>query len=1461
MRTTRALTKSILLLVILICHFVPQTCRANFADTSATVSKISATLEKIRGENRLVGDFKESDMASLPVGILKEINGKAYIIAIDKARFTTKGAFFDIYAQLALPGTDENLSFAAVNVAFTPGGIAAAAGTRLELVSTHTIKISNKVDLVLPGDHSNYIEWDCSGFKSVNLKGQFVFQKGWLEPLYEKDTSVTATFQITAKDLHNIMARVDITPFAIKGVKDFGFEVKEAVVDMSDVANPDGLMLTGSDVAAWDGEPNLWKGFYLKQLNIFLPPQLANGKGERPVVSATDMTIDNSGISGKFSAANIIKIGDASASGWPLSVDYIEVQLLHNKVAGGSLKGDINISFLGDSSMRYMATIETRQDDTYYAFVLETTKEKTYHTFLGDIHIFPNSQVKIEKYKGQFIPSAVLHGKVDLNKGVLKAPGISFQDLTISTQKPYVHKGTLSLDGSVGFKIGSFQCGFDDISIGFSSGQFAIGAHVRIGLMNSEDKGFAATTGVTVLGSVKEEKETINDGKYTYERTHTRWKFDKVKVNDIALVVKTSAFELEGMIALYEDHPVYGNGFKGKISLKLPALPAKIVAHAMFGSKDDYRYWHVDAFVPIRIPVATGFSIRRLLGGLSYHMERPPVPDPYSMGESDTTGMKNSDELLTYVPSREAGLGFLAGVTIATDPTATVFNADVMLEIMFSTEGGLRYVQFDGKGYFFSNLSQKDANQQAQAPISAQVYIRYDKTNSTFHASIKTYINVFGIIKGTGPNNLAVEAVMHFEPGQWWMYVGRPSQMMGLTIAGLATVQSYFMAGTRVEDMPPPPPEVTSVLDIGSGNFMEKENAMSTGRGIGFGMHFKVAVGIGKDKGFIYAYLGIGAGTDILLRDYGEARCKGSNGPIGINGWYASGQAYAYLQGRVGVRVKILGRKKEFDILYLSAAALLQAKLPNPAWFRGAVGVKYSILGGLVKGKAMLKMEVGSECEIVTGKEIDIKIINDMQPGDLSKDISVFSSPQVAFNLAIEKSFSMMNNEDVVTTYQVKLDEFKLTDKNTGDIKGDVEVSEAKDVATLNFRDILPPDADLVASVKLHIEKWTGSSWVPLTEGGKVDYETKSITFHTGTAPGYIPAENIAYSYPVNQQYNFFTKEYNHGYVKLKRGQPYLFNEKDNDGSWKFNARFEAGDGNVINAAVSYDLNNAQVNFDVPANLAFETVYRLGIIKTPAVTVSANDNVTVQSTTTQEDDNETTISQKTLKGVALAATETSLMESAFRTSKYASFREKMNATSNTMDVMDIATDYVPVIGKRFDSYETFDKFELSGDGNKTAPLLFARAVPNSTWLQNKIIPLIYQQYPMDNDITIEQRDVKLLGSPPLLAVSVFNNDPGTYQLTGEATNAGTAQTMPGRFRVMYFLSYVSYRDYQELLSKAVAKYLSGQTGQAMPAGISQLMSTTYPDMELNQQYSVELNYRLPGVNTVTSTVNYNILYK
>ncbi len=47
------------------------------------------------------------------------------------------------------------------------------------------------------------------------------------------------------------------------------------------------------------------------------------------------------------------------------------------------------------------------------------------------------------------------------------------------------------------------------------------------------------------------------------------------------------------------------------------------------------------------------------MGGLSYHMERPPTADEYNVPDTDTAGMSNADALLTYIPNKEAGLGFL----------------------------------------------------------------------------------------------------------------------------------------------------------------------------------------------------------------------------------------------------------------------------------------------------------------------------------------------------------------------------------------------------------------------------------------------------------------------------------------------------------------------------------------------------------------------------------------------------------------------------------------------------------------------------------------------------------------------------------------------------------------------------------------------------------------------------------
>jgi hypothetical protein len=766
---TYLLSRLLFFILVIVCPLI------SYSQSIKNTGFISSPFTKVIEENRYVGSFKESDLASLPVGITKEVNGKQYVIAIDSARFTPQGAFFNVYAQLTLPGTDEELAFAAKNVSFNPGGISVSSGARLELVSQHSIKISEKVKLVLPSNSGNYIEWDCNGFKSVNLKGVFEFSRDFLEPLSPQEQVVQAQFQINAKDLNNILVRVDISPFTLAGLKDFGFEVKEAVVDLSDIANPEGMILTRND------EGTLWRGFFLKELNVLLPEELSNDNGVRPIVRARNMTIDNSGVSGQFSASNLISLGNASASGWPLSVDWIEVQLQHNRLKGGGLKGKINIPFLGDDPLAYVANLGHRENDLFYSFALQTTNNKKFNFFAGELLLASNSSVKIEKYKGQFVASAVLHGNLDINKDVFKAPGISFQELTLSTQRPFVHKGYLSLNGNVGFKLGSFKCGLDSIKLGLVNGELAISSMVRLNLMDEADKSFSAESRVKVISRVEEEKTIITKNGVSYENIKAKWSFDKLKVDDIALECKSGAFELNGVIALYKNDPTYGTGFKGKISMKLPVLSGKVESHAWFGAKEDYRYWHVDAFVPITIPVAPALSIRRILGGLSYHMERPSQFDPFQSMTSDTTGMKNADVLLTYVPSREAGLGFLAGATIATEPSADVFNGDAMLEILFSTSGGFRYAQFDGTGFFFSDVANRGKSKPSEdaegAPVFAKLYMRYDNTNKSFHASVKTYFDIAGSIKGIGERGLVGEAVLHFDPKDWWIYIGRPSSM------------------------------------------------------------------------------------------------------------------------------------------------------------------------------------------------------------------------------------------------------------------------------------------------------------------------------------------------------------------------------------------------------------------------------------------------------------------------------------------------------------------------------------------------------------------------------------------------------------------------------------------------------------------------------------------------------------
>ena len=1447
-----------------------------YSQVSSFENYIHAKCKEVEQSGRTIENLSASDLqADLPVGIARQIGNTKYIIAIDSAYRAERGGwFFSAYASITFPGTTTPIAFAAKNIGFNNGGLTTSTQVRLMLVSTKNIPVNENLTIQLPADERNFVEFDCNGFKSVNIKGDFIFSRGILVPDVEKSPqseSVTATFEINTSDLSNIMTAVSVTPFKISGLNDLSFEITNAIMDFSDISNPSGFSLPQDYQHAYGDDINLWRGFYLQDVSITIDGFSGNDAMERPMAHANNLLIDDLGVSGNFSASNLFTLQNGSADGWPFSVDQMSVKLLFNQVNGGSLAGFLSIPLLGNEPVAYTAMIEQDQiaEALSYRFSLSTPTDKEYETpFSAMVKIEKGSVISLEKNPdGRFIPSALLHGSLSVEKGELSVDKIRFENLGLTSLQPYVVSGDFSTAGSGQARTVGFPVRIDSVNLRVYQGQAGLGFAVALNFMNKEDKGFGASTYVQLLAKMNEPAPEVPDPEAgNIPNGKQEWQFDKVKINDVSLDCRTQAFTLAGRLSLFNDDAVYGDGFHGNLQFSIrKILERGVKVNAYFGSKETFRYWHVDAFVPTgTIPLLPPVSINGFMGGASYKMvrQKPLIPDFTQLGPEAISQVStgNANTALVYLPDEKAAMSFLAGVTLIVANEKAV-NADAMLEVAFNQGGGIKYAQFDGSAFFMTAIKSRGRVQGGnvpKAPVYAAMNMLYDNDNDVFHANLKTYVNLAGVIQGVGSNGLVGEAVIHVDRKDWYFYIGRPTQMLGVSVASLATAQTYFMIGTKIENLPPPPPEVREIFGDIDLSLMRDDLAAAGGKGFATGVHFKVGFDSKNKLRPFYISLMAGAGADIMLRNYGNAYCAGSDGKIGIDGWYASGQAYVFLNGRVGIMVK----KKQFDIVSLGLAALLQAKLPNPAWMKGQLAGRYSVLGGLVKGKFHLKFTIGEECEIVQpGSEIDdIIVIADLKPDNAGADVSVFTAPQASFNTSIDTEFTMMDLRDEKHSYRIKLDEMTLYNGNAA-IPANLTWNNTKDVAVLKTAEILPQQSNLRVLVKIHWEKKVNSGfWESMKDAsGKIIYEKKETIFATGDAPNFIPEENVLYSYPIKQQHNLHVDESPNGYVKLNYGQAYLFEPNGETQSWEFLARFNNGQGKISEVPLQYNVSDASVTFSFPDDLQEQSIYNLTFIKKPRTTTPIDANV--KRTTVQlagGDGNEVATSSNMLQGSIKQNVEKDIYKTVFRTSQYSTFRDKWAALgmNGGQDLFDIATGNIAVIGKRALTTEAFDEFELRGN-NRINPLIEIKASPENAWMKNSISPLLYDLYPYDKDVTISWRETSELGLKPLKAVTLSNNV-NDFRLTDAEIASGVTTIKNASVMIGYYLSFYTFWDYSELLNKAAGKYLDNWG--ARPEGVKRLLAATgYTDLVAGQ-YPVEITYTLPGETTPTFTTEVAIKF-
>lgn len=344
----------------------------------------AATMNEISENDKWVDSFSGEDIQSLPLGIQKEISGVIYQLGFAKAQFSKDYTEFTVFARVILPQTDEKgdpmeLFFGANNLKLTHGGGLVEDANLVLLGDVYIPFNSGNWLFSLKGglnketgitENLTYVTIDCDGIKELALSGEVQFSREMLLPVDENGVlenetrsytgadnttiqipnRVRGDFNIVANDWNNMVVDISLSSFVLANHPDkFMFSVNQAVFDFSDYQTPE---VKFPDFYYSQNllkpSPEAWRGVYVKSLSVGLPKEFKTensiNENKRVTFSALDMIIDNYGVSGYFSAENIIPLKEGRTSdskAWQFSVNQLGIELAAGNLVGANFDGSI----------------------------------------------------------------------------------------------------------------------------------------------------------------------------------------------------------------------------------------------------------------------------------------------------------------------------------------------------------------------------------------------------------------------------------------------------------------------------------------------------------------------------------------------------------------------------------------------------------------------------------------------------------------------------------------------------------------------------------------------------------------------------------------------------------------------------------------------------------------------------------------------------------------------------------------------------------------------------------------------------------------------------------------------------------------------------------------------------------------------------------------------------------------
>lgn len=1439
-------------------------------------SKAEAYKADVLRRNALVGNLNELHSVQLPVALGQNDNTN-YAVIISEISGDRNGALLEAYFLFEIPQTGDKIAFRGKNIGFSHDGALTGVG-RMELIGNYPIKLNEKTLVTILGKGNTFVEFDCEGFKSMGIEAEIEFSRDLIIPEDENGKQkpaperVKTKFQTIAQYWNDLLVGVQLPAFQVNGLKDVSFSVRDGFLDWSDLANPSGIIFPPGYTSPYQdaGKPSMWQGFFLQRLDVKLPAAFANRESnERVTLGVENMILDDQGLSGTIFAENILSTGDMS--GWAYTIDKVGLEMVINKVKGFEIEGKVAIPRIkkkDNETTPMFSYVAHQAADGNYIFAVKIEDDLRLPFLIADLHLYPGSSVIVKEEENNFYPTAILNGDMSIQSSGngIRANlfKIRFEGMVISSEEPRFDIQSIGFGNTDTQDIAGFPIVIKNISVKKPETE-KLGLNfdliVNIG-GKPEEEGFGGTATLTVWGKHDQQPIKNTEGNLIGSEKDN-WKFDKIELSGVGIHIrKPQVYELAGTINFFDADPIYGQGFKGTLSGAISKF-AGLQADALFGKTKTFRYWYADALVSLKTGVpllpgvlyATGFG-----GGFYSKMKQSTQHSASPLGKTQSG--------IYYVPD-ENTLGIRAIMNIGTARPEAV-NGDVGLEVVMNRHGGINSVTFSGNANFMSfkamdvgkikelassavegKLSEKLAGL-AKGQVYGNIRLEFDNVNDVFHGNLEVYVNVAGgLVRGVNSDNKAGWAVLHFEKSDWYVLIGTPDQPIGLEVARLFKSKSYFMLGKNLPGSPPPPSQVSEILGHVDLDYMRDFNALESGMGFAFGLHFLVDTGDLKFLMF-YGRFAAGTGVDFMLKDYGENyHCEGSTGAFGINGWYANGQAYAFVMGKIGIKVNLRFYKGSYEILSIGAAAILQAKGPNPFWMKGIVGGQYRILGGLVKGRCKFEITVGKDCKPVGEQNIleDVNMIAGITPANNSTMVNVFNTPQVAFNIPVNEIFEITDLEGRNHSFRATLDEFIIMN-GTKKINGTLQWNTDHDVVVFDADEILPGQQKLKARARLTFEERISGSWTKVKFEGKVVEEIAASDFETDAAPDFIPSNNIALSYPLIEQFNFYPEEYGNGFIQLKDGQAYLFKPGE---QWVQKIRWVSiFENSSVESELAYNQAERKITFKIPPGLANESVYDLRIVNTPKTNAIIDANVQrIETELATSEKGLATLSTKTLEGQVMKLEEKAIYEMKFRTSKYKTFIEKLKNTRLSPTIRIAAGINLFQLTSTMSGEECFDEVEITGLPELRPLITMEAMLKTNYWYEQYAYPLVYEGYPLLSRMRVGRANPELLGIPPVRDMSIENVTRHSFQTTGSNP---IFSPFTDEY-IVYNLAISVASDYRDIQHQAVNYIIANPA--MLTKRLEDLIIKPVPYIRYGQ-YRFKIMYTIPGSATPNSSYEFQL---